>query len=336
MPWVRGMRVSAGVGAALAVGFWFLGPDQGDDLFDLLHRLVLVGPLVSTPLALSLLGEPALPSRWAWLPKVVMAAQPVGALAALASMALPQGSPLAGALAAPWVLVSGLIAAWGLARLWGRGLGNPLARPLEELCVVAGMLYLPVGASWLVASRLGLELMGFPLVIVTLTALHFHFAGLAAPILTGLAGRALAAQPSGPTGVAWGLYRVSAWSMIFNPILIALGITVSPLLEVVCAVGLAVGLLGLSGLMMGRLAPRAKGLLAPILLAVSGLSLVLTMLLAALYAVGEFLEQGWISISAMAHSHGWINIVGFALCGLLAWALDPPPTRDEPTTDSPR
>jgi hypothetical protein len=67
------------------------------------------------------------------------------------------------------------------------------------------MLYLPIGGAWLVASRLGIQPLGFGDTIVLLTAVHFHFAGFAAPVLAGLAGRTVAAGTrSVERGVAGG------------------------------------------------------------------------------------------------------------------------------------
>jgi hypothetical protein len=43
------------------------------------------------------------------------------------------------------------------------------------------------------------------------------------------------------------------------------------------------------------------------------------MALSAVYALGEFLRTGWLSIPEMARTHGLLNALGFVLCGLLAW-----------------
>ena len=51
------------------------------------------------------------------------------------------------------------------------------------LARLASPVYLTVGATWLVASRLGLEPVGIGEPIVELTAVHFHYAGFAAALL---------------------------------------------------------------------------------------------------------------------------------------------------------
>src|SRR5207249_1096301 len=60
---------------------------------------------------------------------------------------------------------------------------------------------------------------------------------------------------------------------------------------------------------------------AKILLIVASLSIVLGMVLAGAYAVGEFTEKPWLSIPQMAVWHGIANAWGFSTCGLLAWVL---------------
>ena len=55
----------------------------------------------------------------------------------------------------------------------------------------AGLVYLAVGGGWTVLAWGGLRPLGFAAPIVLLTAVHFHYAGFALPLLTGLAGRNL-------------------------------------------------------------------------------------------------------------------------------------------------
>jgi hypothetical protein len=65
------------------------------------------------------------------------------------------------------------------------------------------------------------------------------------------------------------------------------------------------------------------------LLSVSAVSLLVTMALAAAYAVGEFGQSVAVPIPRMVQIHGWINAVGFALCGFLAWTLVSPAETDQ-------
>ena len=60
----------------------------------------------------------------------------------------------------------------------------------EAMLLLAGLVYLAVGGVWTVIARAGLRPLGFPDLIVLLTAVHFHYAGFALPVLAGLVARA--------------------------------------------------------------------------------------------------------------------------------------------------
>ena len=90
-------------------------------------------------------------------------------------------------------MTTGLVALHGLWRLW-RG-----SHRTSEVCLDAGLLYLAVGGTWTVIARAGLRPLGFPDLIVLLTAVHFHYAGFALLVLAGLvAGRSAAPRPGPP------------------------------------------------------------------------------------------------------------------------------------------
>ena len=61
-----------------------------------------------------------------------------------------------GALAAPWFLLTIVVALYGLRRL-------TLPRPssIDERCIDAALLYLPIGGLWFVAARMGISIGGF-------------------------------------------------------------------------------------------------------------------------------------------------------------------------------
>jgi hypothetical protein len=195
------------------------------------------------------------------------------------------------------------------------------ARPLEEACIDVAHLYLPVGGAWLCASRLGMRPMDFSDSIVLLTGVHFHYAGTAAPLLAGMAGRALAearAQArSSPR--ADRAFVVAAAAAISGPPLVAIGISVSRAVEVISAVLLAAGLAVLAAIAANLAAPSMRRhRAAPRLLIVSSMSLVATMILAVTYAVGQLLERPLVTIPQMIWTHGIANVFGFSLCGLAA------------------
>lgn len=246
--------------------------------------------------------------------------QPVAALGGALSLAMGS-SVWAVLLAGMWGIQTGLLALLGGWRLWTRRGGA-----LEEIACDMGLLYLPVGGAWWVAYAMGWGLMGFPLLIVYLTAVHFHYAGFVVSLSTGLAGRWLRGKER-MDGLRWLGYRLGGVVVILCPILVAVGFVFSSVLQVTMALTLAAGMLLMAGVVaFGAVEaiPRpwiAERWLAVWLLRIAASALVLTMALAVLYAVGEFQKTIWINIPQMAVWHGMTNVYGFSLCSLVAWAL---------------
>ena len=265
-----------------------------------IELLFLLAPLVVVPLARRLIA--AAGEATAAL-SAARRLQPPAAACVVASFLLPHRGWAAAGLALPWLVLTALVAWQGALRLWTR------ARDAAEIATAAGCAMLPVGGGWLVLSRLGVHPLGFEEPIPLLTAVHFHYAAFAALVLVGRAGREAGGGRVYPSIVA---------GAIAGPPLLAAGITLSPLLEVVAASLVVAALSGLAVLTLARIVPRHRG---PdgVLLAVSSLSILAGMGLALAYAIGEFTGIGIISLGRMARIHGPLNGLGFALCGLLGW-----------------
>jgi YndJ-like protein len=308
--WTRASALLGGLAWLLLFGVAL----PGDTTTATIGRLLLLAALVVTPLGL-LLAEPPAGDQRAALPyHAALIIQPFAAALVVIAFLTPAG-PLAALLASGWLLLAGLAALTSLLRLLARR--NARA---SELCIDAGLLYLPVGAVWLLFNRTGFSPLGFGDTIVILTAVHFHYAGFAAPILAGLAGRLIAAvRPA-----LWPLFRLVAAGVIAGIALVAAGITLArftSVIEVAAAVLFAVSMLSLAALVLFVVVPATRGRLAQALLVVSAASLVVTMLLAGGYAVGRFVGTPLIDIPRMVQIHGWLNALGFVLCGLLAWTV---------------
>jgi hypothetical protein len=243
--------------------------------------------------------------------RLAVMAQPFGAAAVIASFFLEQGIRAA-LLASAWLAVTSLIALYGL---WRLSLKRLLT--VEEVAIDVGLIYLSVGSGWLVMSRLGIQLLGFGDTIVLLTAVHFHYAGFAAPILTGLAGRRLV----NATRNTRRLFVLVAIAVTIGTPLVAAGITVSPVLALVGALVISLGLALLAVLVIGRIVPALASLPPRLLLVISSASSLISMVLASLYAYSIVTKTLIVDIPHMAMSHGLMNAFGFALCGLLAWAI---------------
>lgn len=276
----------------------------------LIQRIVLLGVLVVVPLALSLLPAPRSEEQNTWLYKTAMLSQPFGAIAVVASFLLEPGVPAA-VLAFLWFFVTAVIALFGLWRL-----GIPEFRSAAEISISAGLIYLPVGGGWLVVSRLGVQLLGYGDTIILLTAVHFTFAAYAAPILSGLAGRRLREYSSvGP------VFRLTPIGIIAGMPLVAAGITFSPVMALVGALMISIGLVLLAVLVVGWIVPSTRSLPAQVLLLISSASSLPAMGLACVYAYSIVFQQLLIDIPQMAMTHGLLNAFGFTLCGLFAWLI---------------
>ena len=313
----RGSSESCWRTALVGLGFWVgCAALYRTARLELIELLLLFGPLVAVPGGLSMVlgrrGEGRL-----WGEAVVVRLLLPAALCAIVSRWIAPSAPAA-VLAAPWLLVTVLVALLGLQRIIRRGFA-----PLEELTVDAGLLYLPVGGGWLLLSSAGLEPMGFDATIVLLTAVHFHFAGFSAAVIAGLAGRAFRARGSANEGVktlALAAYRFAATIVIFGPPLVAVGIMASPIVEVISGVALSIGMLTLAFVLV-LVALTGSPLLPRLLLCVAALSLTATMALSMTYAAGEYVGEELVSIATMAATHGVVNVLGFTLCGGLGLIL---------------
>ncbi len=284
-----------------ALALWWQGPP---DLLATVTLLLLLAILVNTPLALSLILTPESESRWyRWALRL----QPFAALAAAWALIAPQHWFTA-LLPIPWLLFAVLLALSALTRMrsWHR-------LTIPERIRLAAMLYLPIGAAWLFAYRLGLQPLGFSGIIVLLTAVHFHFTGFAAVIWASMIGE-ITPQPHR-------LYPWTAGGFVAATPLIAAGITLSPLVEIVGVLLLASSLVGLAFVLYRSVLPILSNPWAKLLLAVAPLAMLAALTLAVIYGVGEYWQTPLLTIPQMVQWHGWLNAVGFLFCGLLGWRL---------------
>ncbi len=256
------------------------------------------------------------------LARLVMPTYPVAALSGAASLLLAPGA-LAGACACVWLLFTGLVAVVGALRLLPLSKATSSASRLAEICVSLALVYLPIGAGWLAASRLGLRPLAFSQTTVLLTAIHFHYIPLAALLLTGLLGRSLLRMKR---AFPQCLYRLAAMGMIVSPLLVAAGITLSQVSgarfpEAGAATSLTASMITIAGLTLRSLVFSPGPALARGLLATSSAAVLFTMVFALAYALGAATGAWTITIAQMILVHGWVNAVAFGLCGLLGYRL---------------
>ena len=271
---------------------------------ELIHKIVFFAILVIVPLGLSLVASSDRKYN------LLVLIQPIAALLTIASFFLDKGVASA-ALSSSWLLLTGLVAVYGVTRLITRG--GP--RPLPELSIDAGLLYLPVGGVWLVIYRLGEQPFGYGKIIILLTVVHFHFAGFATPIIAGMNGRILAS-----TKFPKRIYAFAVFGSVAAMPLIAAGITFNPLLGLIGALLLTVALVLLAVLTIFWVRPAISGPAKQTLLVFGALASCSAMVLASLYAYSIATHTLILTIPTMAMTHGILNAFGFVTCSLFVWS----------------
>ncbi|MGI8808832.1 MAG: YndJ family transporter [Acidimicrobiales bacterium] len=294
---IAGAAVWSGLGGAWAIG---VGPLTLIDIFLCLALLVVV------PMALPLLLADAR-ERWPALLTLEPAAAGAGVLALLIEPGL-----IAAVLAGPWLLVCATIALGGVIR-WSV---NRSFAPVD-IARLAAKVFLLVGGTWFVISRAGWQPLGLSSDIVELTAVHFHYAGMASSLLSALTLVTLEEAPG--HGVRAG--RMAAAAVVVGPPIVAAGFTFSPVLQVTGAVLLTAGLVTLAWLILVRVLPTLPAGPWRPLLAGSACAVVAPMFLAVDWALGQHVDIPSLSIPRMAAIHGSLNALGFTFCGILGWRL---------------
>lgn len=276
--------------AATAWAALVITPEVGIELVD---ALLLIAVVVTVPAAAAL--HPDAGPRWT----------PVGVAAGLPALVATVVSPgtTSGVLVLPWLTLAVGVAARDAWR-W-----LTVERTAVRLLWAVASAYLVVGATWLLAHRLGLEPAGFGEPYVALTAVHFHHAGALALVLTLVARRW---RPHDRVAAA------ASWVTAAGTPLVAAGFLFSGALQIVGAVVMTVGLYLLAWVVWARIISglhRQAGALLTLMV----VSVVVPMLLAVQWAVGANLGTPALSVPAMAATHGVLNAFGVTLAGVLGW-----------------
>lgn len=274
------------------------------------QMMLLLAALVLVPLALRLVEPDGtwVTLRAAWR-LAVLWQTPAAILLVPAFLLEPNWS--AAALAFPWLLTTMLIALVGALRVRLEGW-----RSWQETAISAGLLYIAVGGVWLLLDRLGARPLHFDPIIVTLTAIHFHYAGFLLPIFTGLVGK-----ESRNT-----LATLAACGVVCGVPLVALGITTTqlgfaPMIEAFAAwfTSLAGLLVALLHVRLARQSSLSAG--ARMCFALCGIALAGSMILSAMYGARFYWQLEWLDLPWMRALHGTANALGFGLAGVLGWSL---------------
>jgi hypothetical protein len=211
--------------------------------------------------------------------------------------------------ASSWLLVCACFAGDGVRRFVISGRSS-----FTQFCFAAGEGYLLVAGAWLVASRAGLQLLAFREPIVLLTAVHFHFAGFASAVLAGLVDEAFVGRRGHR------ILRAALLAVVLGPGILGLAFLLGPKVKLVAALLIALGQFGLAAGMV-RVGMAAQNSRGRRLLLVAGASVAAGMILAGVWAIGEYPLQAFVNIRQMAEFHGVLNAVGFVVCGLVGWTM---------------
>ena len=213
-------------------------------------------------------------------------------------------------LALIYVFYTAFVAWKGVNRFLQRGFTN-----LAEMVIDIGLIYLFVGGLWFFAYTAQIDT-GFTPIITWLTGIHFHYSAFLLVISVGLFGRMHQSK--------W--YSASVVILVAGPMLVAIGITFSTVIEIVSVLLYIFALYCLFILIMQTKFPRGQGFL----LRISFDSICVTILWSLLYAFGNFIGTTIVGIPSMLKFHGFFNCVLVGGLGVLAWAIAVPKSVQQP------
>ena len=271
--------------------------------------LLALALLTALPLGLAIASDAAS----AFPRRAVIPAATIAGIAAAIGLAIPRG-PLALGLVVPWIGVVSVVAGAALLAFIRTARDRAWADVPQRIGIGVAIAFLGVGCVWLAFDRLGVRPLGFAETIVLLTAVHFHVAGFC---LT-LAG-VLAASRGGTPPRAARIAAIATAALIAGMPLTAAGFLGVPVAAWIGAVLVAAAGLGIGAATVAA-ATRQRGT-ARTLLMVAGLTLFVTMPLAAAYATGSTFHIAVLDVPAMAAIHGGLNVIGFAIPAMLGWWL---------------
>ncbi|WP_349408526.1 YndJ family protein [Pseudalkalibacillus sp. SCS-8] len=200
------------------------------------------------------------------------------------------------------------VALYGVKRFFMRGFTN-----WAEISIDIGMMFLFVGGLWFFAYVAQINT-GFSPLLTWLTAIHFHYSAFLLPVFVGFFGRLHESK--------W--YKVCVPILLAGPLLVALGITFWPLLEVISVVLYIFALYTLIYLVFQTHFPSK---IQAFCVRLSFFTLAITILFSLMYASNSAFGKWGISIDLMLLFHGLANCIFFGMFGVLGWVWLPPKTK---------
>lgn len=203
-----------------------------------------------------------------------------------------------------------IIAKKGIQRFLHRGFTN-----IAEMVIDTGLIYTAMGGLWFLAYQTGIYT-GFPPLINWLTAIHFHYSASLLCMSLGCHGRLTRGR----------LYNCIAIIIVTAPLLVALGIAFSRIIEILSVILYIIAIYALFLLLFRIRMPFLQAVLFGIAIA----SLCFTILWSLLYAYGNVTGTPIVTIPNMLQFHGFYNCVVFGTFTVLTWSMKIPPTTQQP------
>ena len=307
--WNRALDFGIAVGIPLwCLLLWILPADlEGEiDRLLLLFVLVLQPALLQMAVRIPRTGGPGRAARLA-----IQMWGPAATLVGVGLVVFAEPKAWQALWAAPWLVMQFCQFCYALPVLLERGL-----RPFCEAAIEIAFCVSPVGGIWLMAHLGGISILGFEEPWLGLTAAHFHYAAVLAPILIGLGGRAGAGRAA----------DAAAAMLLGGTILTALGIAGQRWLEIVGALLVTAGMLVHAIVQLACVRSYRWPIRARLTWAFSCLALLVPMSMAALFALNRLAPGAvWsLALPQMLPWHAWWNALGFALCGVVALRIAGP------------
>lgn len=205
-----------------------------------------------------------------------------------------------------YLLSTIVIAGQGIQRFLKRGFVNT-----AEMMIDIGLVYVVMGGVWFLAFHLQLDT-GFSAIITWLTAIHFHYSAFLLCISVGLIGRLHMTR----------FYRFCCCVIAAGPMLVAVGITFSRVIEMVSVSLYVVSIFSIGYFVMKWKFPRGQR----VLIRGAFLTLCFTIIWSLLYAFGNLTGYVLVNIPGMLDFHGVLNCLLFGGMIVAAWSVSIPPT----------
>ncbi|WP_042473657.1 YndJ family protein [Bacillus ndiopicus] len=209
-----------------------------------------------------------------------------------------------------YLLATAMISLIGLRRFLQLGFINT-----AEIAIDIGLIYLVIGGMWFFAYSVGIDT-GFSPLITWLTAIHFHYSAFLLCISVGLLGRTTKSS----------LYKPVVAVIISGPIMMAIGITLSTVIEMVSAILYITAIYLLFFITMRTKFPYVQAIFIRLSIA----AICFSIFWSVLYAYGNFTGRVIVEIPDMLRFHGFVNCYVFGVFTVLAWMLYIPATKQQP------